>query len=72
VPGPAPTKAECTPEMRNRIITLTAPVSIGGLPVLTLPMPLASGLSAGLQVVVREPRSPVVPWALDRFATATT
>lgn len=67
-PTPAPTKAECTPEMRNRILTLTAPASLGGRPVLTVPIPLASGLTTGLQVVVRDPRSPVVAWALHRFA----
>lgn len=50
-PAAAPTKAGCTPEMRNRLIRITAPASLGGLPVLTLPVPLTSGLTTGLQIV---------------------
>jgi len=63
-PCPAPTKAECTQETRTRVITLTAPASIGALPVLTLPVPLSSGLTTGLQIIVNHPQSPVLPWAL--------
>lgn len=66
-PTPAPTKAECTAELRTRVIGVTAPGSLGGLPVLTLPVALPDGLTSGLQVLVREPRSPVVPWALRQF-----
>jgi aspartyl-tRNA(Asn)/glutamyl-tRNA(Gln) amidotransferase subunit A len=65
-PTPALTKAECTLENRGRILALTAPASIGGLPVVTLPIALPSGLTTGLQVIVREPRSPVVRWLLTR------
>jgi amidase/aspartyl-tRNA(Asn)/glutamyl-tRNA(Gln) amidotransferase subunit A len=50
-PAAAPTKAGCTPEMRNRLIRITAPASLGGLPVLTLPVRLSSGLTTGLQIV---------------------
>lgn len=63
-PTPAPTKAECTLELRGRVIALTAPASLGGLPVLTLPVPLASGLTTGLQIVLPHARSPVSAWAL--------
>lgn len=63
-PTPALTKAECTAENRNRILALTAPASLGGLPVLTIPLPLPSGLTTGLQIVVNDPESPVVDWAL--------
>jgi amidase/aspartyl-tRNA(Asn)/glutamyl-tRNA(Gln) amidotransferase subunit A len=63
-PMPALTKAECTLENRGRILALTAPASIGGLPVLTLPVSLPSGLTTGLQVIVREPGSPVLRWLL--------
>ncbi len=65
-PKPALTKAECNLENRMRILTVTAPASIGGYPVLTIPVPLASGLTTGLQIVVADPRSPVLNWALDR------
>jgi amidase/aspartyl-tRNA(Asn)/glutamyl-tRNA(Gln) amidotransferase subunit A len=64
-PCPALTKAECNLENRTRVLTLTAPVSVGGLPVLTIPVPLPFGLSTGLQIVVNHPQSPVVNWALE-------
>lgn len=66
VPCAAPTKAEATPELRRNILTLTAPASLGGLPVLTIPVPLSSGLTAGLQIILPSADSPVVPWLLDR------
>jgi len=65
-PTPALTKAECTAENRNRVLTLTAAVSIGGYPVLTIPVPLAGGLTTGLQIVVRRAAGPEVNWALGR------
>lgn len=65
VPCAAPTKAEATPELRRNILTLTAPASLGGLPVLSLPVPLPSGLTAGLQIVLPSATSPVVPWLLQ-------
>ncbi|HYC72697.1 MAG TPA: amidase [Opitutaceae bacterium] len=58
VPSPAPRKAEATPELRRRVLALTAPASLAGLPVLTLPVPLPSGLTAGLQVIAKVPSSP--------------
>ena len=64
VPTGAPTKAEATPELRRNILALTAPASLGGLPVLSLPVPLKSGLTAGLQIVLPSADSPVVPWVL--------
>jgi amidase/aspartyl-tRNA(Asn)/glutamyl-tRNA(Gln) amidotransferase subunit A len=66
VPCPALTKAECTAENRARMLSLTAPVSLAGLPALCLPVPLPSGLSAGLQVVVNHVQSPVLAWALQQ------
>lgn len=65
-PMPALTKTECTLENRNRVLSLTAPASHGGLPVLTIPVPLTGGLSTGLQIIVDSSRSPVIQWALDR------
>jgi aspartyl-tRNA(Asn)/glutamyl-tRNA(Gln) amidotransferase subunit A len=64
-PTPALTKAECTLENRGRILTLTAPASIGGWPVVSIPVPLASGLTTGLQIVVNSPKSPAIAWALE-------
>jgi amidase/aspartyl-tRNA(Asn)/glutamyl-tRNA(Gln) amidotransferase subunit A len=63
-PFPALTKEQCTPENRARILALTTPASIGGLPVLTLPVALDSGLSTGLQIIVNHPQSPVIQSSL--------
>ena len=66
-PFAALTKADCTLENRTRILTLTSPASIGGYPVLTIPVTLSSGLTTGLQVVLRSVDSPAIGWALKRF-----
>jgi amidase/aspartyl-tRNA(Asn)/glutamyl-tRNA(Gln) amidotransferase subunit A len=63
-PHAAPTKAECTPELRRNLLTLTAPASLGGLPCLTVPVTLPGGLTTGLQVVAAKPDSPVFEWVL--------
>lgn len=65
-PFPALRKADCTPEARKQILTLTAPASLGGLPVLTIPVLLPSGLTAGLQVILPVADSAVVPWILGK------
>ena len=49
-----PRKADCTHELRKAILTLTALASLGGRPVLTVPFPLRSGLTGGLQIILRE------------------
>ena len=64
VPFAALRKAECTPEARAQILTLTTPASLGGVPVLTLPVALPSGLTAGLQIIVPSADSAVVSWVL--------
>jgi amidase/aspartyl-tRNA(Asn)/glutamyl-tRNA(Gln) amidotransferase subunit A len=69
-PFAALTKADCTPENRHRLLALAAPASLGGLPVLTVPVALPSGLTAGLQIIVPRPQSPAVDWVLDRFVTS--
>jgi aspartyl-tRNA(Asn)/glutamyl-tRNA(Gln) amidotransferase subunit A len=63
-PAAAYTKQELTLENRLRILTLSAPASIGGLPVLTVPVALPSGLTTGLQIVVNSPTSGVIDWVL--------
>lgn len=65
-PCPALTKAECTLENRQRVLSLTAAVSIGGYPVLTIPVPLDGGLTTGLQFVVNRAAGPAISWALER------
>ena len=56
---------ELSPANRLRMLGLTAPASLAGLPALTIPVPLPSGLSAGLQVVFSRPDSPVAGWVLE-------
>lgn len=63
-PFPALRAHELSLENRNRLLDLTTPASLGGLPVLTLPVALPSGLSTGLQVVVNHPQSPVIDFVL--------
>ena len=65
-PAAAPTKAGCTLEMRNRLIRITAPASLGGLPVLTVPVRLSSGLNTGLQIVAARSDSFVFRQLLSR------
>lgn len=67
-PFPAPENSNLTAANRLRGLELTSPVSLGGLPALTIPVPLPSGLTAGLQVVFKDPQSPVIPWVLGMFA----
>jgi amidase/aspartyl-tRNA(Asn)/glutamyl-tRNA(Gln) amidotransferase subunit A len=64
-PCPAPLKAACNLELRGRLIALTAPASLGGRPVLTIPIPLTGGLTTGLQVVLRDARSHAINWLLS-------
>lgn len=63
-PFGAPEKSACTADNRNRLITLTAPASLGGLPVLTTPVSLPSGLTTGLQWVFANQESPALTWLL--------
>ena len=66
-PCAAVTKAECTLEMRSRILGLTVPASMGSLPVLALPVPLpdTGGLTTGLQIVIPSIHSPAIRAVLE-------
>lgn len=68
-PFPALRRTDCTIENRNRLLALTAPASLGALPVLTVPVPLGAGETVGLQIIVNAIHSPVIPWALERCRT---
>lgn len=52
----APRKSEVDQEFRVDIIRLTSIASLAGLPVLTIPLEAASGLSCGVQVISRPKR----------------
>lgn len=58
-PCVAPVKADCTQATRDRIFELTTPVSLAGLPVLTLPVMVGGGFSTGLQIVAPRVDAPV-------------
>jgi amidase/aspartyl-tRNA(Asn)/glutamyl-tRNA(Gln) amidotransferase subunit A len=70
VPFPALSREGFTAANRLRMLGLTTPAALAGLPALTIPVPLRSGMTAGLQVIVNHPMSPVIPWALDHAAAA--
>jgi len=64
-PVPALTKKQCDPSHRERILRLNVPVSLAGLPALTIPVPLPGGLSGGLQVICPALDSPVLISVLE-------
>lgn len=67
-PFPALAKADCTPANRLRMLGLTAPASLAGLPAVSIPVPLPSGMSTGIQVIASHPQSPALSWALAQRA----
>jgi amidase/aspartyl-tRNA(Asn)/glutamyl-tRNA(Gln) amidotransferase subunit A len=66
-PCVAPTKAGCTQATRDRIFQVTTPVSVAGLPALTVPVMLPGGFSTGLQVVAPVASAPVFVEVLAGF-----
>ena len=62
----APRATELDQAQRDAQLSLTAPASLGGVPVLTVPVLLADGSSLGLQIAVRSPRSPAISALLAR------
>jgi amidase/aspartyl-tRNA(Asn)/glutamyl-tRNA(Gln) amidotransferase subunit A len=71
VPFGALLKADCTQGNRLRMLSLTAPASLAGLPVLTIPVPLPSGLTAGLQFIFRDARSPAMASVLEALVQSS-
>jgi amidase/aspartyl-tRNA(Asn)/glutamyl-tRNA(Gln) amidotransferase subunit A len=67
-PCGAPTKVACNQANRTRILDLTAPVTLAGLPALALPVFLKDGRSTALQVAVQDPAGTVLPAVLSRWA----
>lgn len=65
-PFAALARDQLTQQSRERLLELTAPASLGGLPVLTIPFALESGLTGAMQVIVNSPQSPALEWALER------
>jgi amidase/aspartyl-tRNA(Asn)/glutamyl-tRNA(Gln) amidotransferase subunit A len=57
-PCVAPSAAGCTQAVRDRILRFTTPMSLAGLPVLSIPVALPGGLSTGLQIVAPRLDSP--------------
>lgn len=65
-PFPALPSTALTQENRDRLLNLNTPVSLGGLPVVVIPVSLPGGLSTAVQVVIPSPLSPVVAAVLQR------
>lgn len=63
---PAPRHDNHSNKTRDALIQLNTHVSIAGKPALAVPVPLASGLSLGLQVVFPSSTSPAIKWVLNR------
>ena len=62
-PVPALTKAQSDATQRERILRLNVPASLAGLPAITIPVPLSSGLTGGLQVIYA-PTDSSIPMAV--------
>lgn len=52
--GPAVPRGGHTDVVRRQLLTLNAPASLAGLPVVARPVPLDDGLSAGIQLLARD------------------
>ncbi len=63
---PAPKQGQLTQELRDSLLNFTTPVSLAGLPALTVPVPLPSGLSLGVQIVFPSVRSSAINWIMTR------
>jgi len=63
---PAQRDDELDEAHRDILLALNTAVSIAGLPALAVPVPIADGLSLGVQIVLPSPHSPAVDWVLDR------
>tara|TARA_B110000305_G_C19464163_1_gene656629 strand:+ start:3499 stop:4830 length:1332 start_codon:yes stop_codon:yes gene_type:complete len=63
---PAPLHDNHSDKTRDALIQLNTHVSIAGKPALAVPVPLASGLSLGLQVVFPSSTSSAIKWVLNR------
>ncbi|NBB78595.1 MAG: amidase [Verrucomicrobia bacterium] len=65
-PGPSIAPEAATPDLREKTLKLTAPASLAGLPVLTLPIWLDSERSVGLQCIFKDVDLRVPLALLDR------
>jgi aspartyl-tRNA(Asn)/glutamyl-tRNA(Gln) amidotransferase subunit A len=66
---PAPTTNDNSPETRDTLLKLNTHVSIAGRPAIALPVYLPGGLSLGLQIVLPQVHSAVIPALFKRCET---
>ena len=67
VPCPAVKKGNLSPEFREGLLRLNSLGSMAGLPVLTIPIFLANGLSGGLQIIYPNLQSQLPLYILDQL-----
>jgi len=65
-PTPALKHDDCDQNNRDALLAFNTPVSLAGLPVVTVPVFLQNGLSLGLQFIFPSRTSSAIPWLLER------
>ncbi len=65
-PTPALRHDNCDQSNRDALLAFTTPASLAGLPAITVPVPLADGLSLGLQFIFPHRESSAIPGLLAR------
>jgi len=65
-PTPALKHDDCDQNNRDALLAFNTPVSLAGLPVITVPVFLQDGLSLGLQFIFPSRTSSAIPWLLER------
>ena len=63
-PTPALVHGDCDQTNRDALLAFNTPVSLAGLPTITVPVPLPGGLSLGLQFIFSSRTSRAIPWIL--------
>lgn len=64
-PTPALKHDDCDQNNRDALLAFNTPVSVAGLPAITVPVFLEDGLSLGLQFIFPSRTSTAIPWLLE-------
>ncbi|WP_221028880.1 amidase [Actomonas aquatica] len=63
---PSPPTGALDQSLRDALLDFTTPVSLAGLPALTVPVPLPNGFSLGVHIVFPSRHSAALDWVLSR------